>query len=214
MKKAKHTILLGTLCLSMLFSFPVYAAAENNSEYEASDNFEYEDLDDDYYIDEDGSIVADFLSDEEVAEIEKMRSENDKDLSGEISESAISYALSKVGLPYSNARRHSGSAYDCSSLIYYSYLNSGVDLSYDGMDTAAAIAKGLVSTGKEVSADMIQPGDLIFYSYKKNGRYHNISHVAMYIGDGLQIEASYGKQKVAVRSLSFKQAVNICRPVL
>ena len=35
----------------------------------------------------------------------------------------------------------------------------------------------------------MQPGDLIFYSYEVNNRYKNISHVAIYIGNGKVVEA-------------------------
>ena len=35
----------------------------------------------------------------------------------------------------------------------------------------------------------MQPGDLIFYSYCNNGRYMNISHVAIYVGNGKVVEA-------------------------
>ena len=39
------------------------------------------------------------------------------------------------------------------------------------------------------------PGDLIFYSYEKNGRYRNISHIEMYVGNGKNVSASssYGR---------------------
>ena len=144
------------------------------------------------------------------AEIKK--EEIDNQTANDTAQEAIDYAVSKLGYPYSMARRHSGKAYDCSSLIYYSYLDADVDLSNEGATTAAAIGKKLINDGKEVSAEEIEPGDLIFYSYEDNGRYHNISHVAMYIGDGKQIEASYGKQEVAIRDLSFSSAVDICRP--
>ena len=129
-----------------------------------------------------------------------------------IPEKAIEYALSKVGLPYSQARRNSGSAYDCSSLVYYSYLNAGIDLSYSGGNTAAQLAKGLMESDKEVSIDEMQPGDLIFYSYERNGRYMNISHVSMYLGDDQQVAASSSKKKVCVQNLTLDKAVCICRP--
>ena len=35
----------------------------------------------------------------------------------------------------------------------------------------------------------MQPGDLIFFSYTRNGRYKNISHVAIYVGNGKVVEA-------------------------
>lgn len=127
-------------------------------------------------------------------------------------EDAVNYAISKMGYPYSMERRNSGSAYDCSSLVYYSYRDAGVDLSNGGSTTAAEIARGLAADGREASAEDLEPGDLIFYSYKNNGRYRNISHVSMYIGNGTQIEASYGKQKVATRPVSLSSAVMIGRP--
>ena len=42
---------------------------------------------------------------------------------------------------------------------------------------------------KGVSTSKLLPGDVIFYSYQKNGRYKNISHVGIYVGDGKMVEA-------------------------
>lgn len=75
-----------------------------------------------------------------------------------------SYALHRVGFPYSQDLRDSGNYYDCSSLAYYSWKDAGVDISYGGATTAAAEAQGLDEAGKTVSFDELQPGDLIFYS--------------------------------------------------
>ncbi|MSS36525.1 C40 family peptidase [Clostridium porci] len=130
------------------------------------------------------------------------------------SEEAIDFAMSKLGYPYSMERRDSGKAYDCSSLIYYSYKDAGLDLSHGGATTAAEMARGLAADGSEISVSAWEPGDLIFYSYKKNGRYRNISHVSMYVGDGRQIEASYSKQKVATRPVSLSSVVMVGRPNL
>ena len=106
-----------------------------------------------------------------------------------------SYVLSKVGYPYSQAYRDSGDYYDCSSLAYYAWKYAGVNISYGGATTAAAEAQGLEESGKTVEYEIydsgdgivcngLLPGDLIFYSYCHNGRYKNISHVAIYVGDG------------------------------
>ena len=64
-----------------------------------------------------------------------------------------------------------------------------MNISFGGVTTAAAEAQGLEQQGKTVSYQEIQPGDLIFYSYCQNGRYKNISHVAIYVGDGKVVEA-------------------------
>ena len=47
-----------------------------------------------------------------------------------------------------------------------------------------------------VTREELMPGDLIFYSYENNGRYKNISHVAIYIGDGKQVHAANKKRGV------------------
>lgn len=102
---------------------------------------------------------------------------------------ACDYALHRVGYPYSQEYRNSGDYYDCSSLAYYSWKSAGTDISYGRATTAAAEGQGLEETGKIVAYEEIQPGDLIFYSYVTNGRYKDISHVAIYVGNGKVVEA-------------------------
>lgn len=101
----------------------------------------------------------------------------------------VSFVLDKVGYPYSQEYRDSGEYFDCSSLAYYAWRAAGKNISYNGATSAAAIAEGLDVSGRTVSYSEIQPGDLIFYSYCNNGRYMNISHVAIYVGNGKVVEA-------------------------
>ncbi len=124
-----------------------------------------------------------------------------------------SYALHRVGFPYSQDLRDSGNYYDCSSLAYYSWKDAGVDISYGGATTAAAEAQGLDEAGKTVSFDELQPGDLIFYSFTGNGRYKNISHVAVYVGNGKVVEALNENLGVVYRDVaSTGKIVVIGRP--
>ena len=113
-----------------------------------------------------------------------------------------SYALHRVGYPYSQDLRDSGNYYDCSSLAYYSWKDAGVDISHGGATTAAAEAQGLDEAGKTVSYDQLQPGDLIFYSFTSNGRYKNISHVAVYVGNGKVVEALNERVGVVYRDVA------------
>lgn len=122
------------------------------------------------------------------------------------------YALTKVGYPYSQAYRDSGNYYDCSSLAYYSWESAGVDISFGGATTAAAEAQGLDEAGKTVSFEEIQPGDLIFYSYTNNDRYKNISHVAIYVGNGKAVEALNESVGVIYRDVSTGSIVMVARP--
>lgn len=113
------------------------------------------------------------------------------------------YALHRVGYPYSQDLRDSGSYYDCSSLAFYSWQNGGVNISYGGATSAAAEAQGLYEANKTVSFEQMQPGDLIFYSTSSNGRFKNITHVAIYVGNGKVVEAlneSYGVVHQDVRT--------------
>ena len=127
--------------------------------------------------------------------------------------SVCSYALHRVGYPYSQEKRNSGRYYDCSSLAYYSWKDAGADISYGGVTTAAAEAQGLDLAGKTVSFDQLQPGDLIFYSFAGNGRYKNISHVAVYVGNGRVVEALNERLGVVYRDVkSTGKIVMIGRP--
>ena len=124
-----------------------------------------------------------------------------------------SYALHRVGYPYSQDYRDSGNYYDCSSLAYYSWRDAGVNISCEGSTTAAAEAKGLETAGKTVSYSDMQPGDLIFYSFTSNGRYRNISHVAIYVGNGKVVEALNSRVGVIYRDVaSTGKIVVIGRP--
>ncbi len=95
-------------------------------------------------------------------------------------------ALTKVGCQYSQERRYEEGYYDCSSLVQRCYAQFGINL------PAIASTQGqyMVEHGLEVTEDMLEPGDVIFYSYENNGQFRNISHVAIYIGNGRMVHAS------------------------
>lgn len=134
------------------------------------------------------------------------------DASGDVG-TALSYALGKVGYPYSQELRDSGDYYDCSSLAYYAWKAAGVDISFGGSYSAAAQAQGLEQAGKSVPLEELQPGDLIYFSYVHNGRYKNISHVAIYAGNGMIIEAANESTGVVYRKLHSRGSiVTVCRP--
>lgn len=95
-------------------------------------------------------------------------------------------ALTKVGCQYSQEHRYEEGYYDCSSLVQRCYAQFGISL------PAIASTQGqyMVEHGLEVTEDMLEPGDLIFYSYESNGQFRDISHVAIYIGNGRIVHAS------------------------
>lgn len=131
-------------------------------------------------------------------------------ITDETQKTVVSFALSKVGYPYSQEKRDSGQAYDCSSLAYYAWKSAGVDISNEDSTSAAAEAKGLEDN--VIEEKDLQPGDLIFYSYTINGRYKNISHVGIYVGDGKMVEAVDPAHGVCLGDYHGEGVVMIGRP--
>lgn len=134
-------------------------------------------------------------------------------ITDEKQKAACKFALSKVGYPYSQEYRDSGNYFDCSSLAYYSWKAAGVNISYNGSTTAAAEAQGLEEAGRTVVFEEMEPGDLIFWSFCSNGRYKNISHVGIYVGNGKVVEAyDVGVGVIYGDISSVNSIVTICRP--
>ncbi len=104
---------------------------------------------------------------------------------GSAAAEAIRAALAQVGDRYEGGA--SGpDAFDCSGLTSYAYAAAGVTLPHS--------SRAQSQLGRQVSRDELQPGDLVFY-------YTPISHVALYVGNGLIVHArTYGKP-VAVTSV-------------
>lgn len=128
-------------------------------------------------------------------------------ISDENGKKVVAFALSKVGYPYSQAYRDSGDYYDCSSLAYYAWRSAGVSIMYEGSNTAASEGKLCYDNSLLVNYDEMQPGDLIFYSYDRNGRFMNITHVAIYVGNGKVVEAANARLGVVYRSVQGRSSI-------
>ena len=128
-------------------------------------------------------------------------------ISDENGRKVVAFALSKVGYPYSQAYRDSGNYYDCSSLAYYAWRSAGVSIMYEGSNTAASEGKLCYDNNLLVNYDEMQPGDLIFYSYDRNGRFMNITHVAIYVGNGKVVEAANARLGVVYRPVQGRSSI-------
>lgn len=129
---------------------------------------------------------------------------------GETGNAAVDLALTKLGTPYSQERRNEDGYFDCSSFTYWVYSQLGVNLQYDGANTAAAQGRYITENNLVISYDSLAPGDLIFYSFEVNHRFLNISHVAIYAGDGYVIDASSSKGKVVYREIYDINEIVLC----
>ena len=63
---------------------------------------------------------------------------------------------------------------------------------------------GQAKQGVAITADQLQPGDLIFYGSAKN-----INHVAMYIGDGKIVHASTERTGITVSNWNYRTPVKM-----
>jgi cell wall-associated NlpC family hydrolase len=87
---------------------------------------------------------------------------------------AVKAALSKIGAPYVYGTA-GPDTFDCSGFTSWAWAQAGVSLSHSSRVQA--------TQGTRVSVSQLQPGDILFYDSP-------VSHVAMYIGDGMVVHAS------------------------
>jgi len=138
---------------------------------------------------------------------------------------AIKNAQKALGYKYSQPKRMWKYYRDCSSLVWRSYAPVGYLFGYSKNASNAPTAAGecyyLVKNNREVaksyvSESKLRPGDLIFISTGYNGRYKNISHVAIYIGNDIIIHATpRNTNDVQYGTMSYykNKIVSIGRPV-
>ncbi len=99
---------------------------------------------------------------------------------------ALNFALSQVGKPY--VRGGTGpNSYDCSGLTSAAYAQAGI-----GLPRTSGAQFGV---GTPVSLANLAPGDLVFY-------YSGISHVGIYIGNGMIVHASNPRTGVTTASVT------------
>jgi cell wall-associated NlpC family hydrolase len=107
---------------------------------------------------------------------------------------AVNFALAQVGDAYVYGAA-GPDAYDCSGLTMAAWAQAGVSLPHS--------SSAQYSSGPQVAASALQPGDLVFY-------YSPISHVGMYIGNGQIVHAanpSTGVQVAGLYSMPYSGAV-------
>lgn len=102
----------------------------------------------------------------------------------------VSRALSYRGARYRFGATGSGGAFDCSGFVQHLMRTDGVSISR----TAAEQFHG----GRPVEREALQPGDLVFF---QNTYKHGISHVGMYVGEGLFVHAASQKRGVVMDPL-------------
>jgi cell wall-associated NlpC family hydrolase len=109
---------------------------------------------------------------------------------------AIKYALAQVGDAYVWGAA-GPNAFDCSGLTMMAYAQAGVSLPHS--------SRAQYSSGRHVSKSELQPGDLVFY-------YSPISHVGIYLGNGMIVHAANPGAGVKVSSVDEMPFAGAVRP--
>ena len=108
---------------------------------------------------------------------------------------ALQAAITREGDPYVWGAA-GPSAFDCSGLVVWAYAQEGISLPhYTG---------SLWNSGVHVARADLEPGDLVFF-------FADISHVGIYIGNGLMIDAPDFGQDVEVQPIYWSSYVGAVR---
>jgi len=103
-------------------------------------------------------------------------------------QAVIAYALTQLGVPYVWGGTTPGVGLDCSGLVQLSYAAAGIVLprtTYQQVDY-----------GITVPVTALQPADLLFFNDGKD-----FGHVAIYLGNGLMIQAPYTGTTVSIATV-------------
>ena len=110
---------------------------------------------------------------------------------------AVQAALAQQGTPYRYATSTPGVGFDCSGLTAYAWGQAGVGLPHQSRAQFASTPR--------VPISQAQPGDLLFF-------YSPISHVSIYLGNGLQVHAPSTGKLVSTASVNWGKVVGVGRP--
>jgi len=108
---------------------------------------------------------------------------------------ALQAAISRLGYPYVWGAA-GPTQFDCSGLVMWAYQQVGISLPhYTGSQW---------NSGVHVARNDLEPGDLVFF-------FPNISHVGMYIGNGMMIDAPNSGEDVKVQPIYWSAFVGAVR---
>ncbi|MCR5793497.1 MAG: C40 family peptidase [Lachnospiraceae bacterium] len=110
----------------------------------------------------------------------------------------VSYAYQFLGNRYVYGGTSLTNGTDCSGFTMRIYEHFGYGIPRTSSEQAAASSR--------ISYDQVKPGDLFFY-----GHGSSVSHVAMYIGDGMVIHASNEATGIKVSNAYYRSPIKIGR---
>ena len=146
------------------------------------------------YLPVSGNAAVEEVAVEEMAEVQQDALESSNSYKRQ---QVINYALQFVGGRYKYGGSNPHTGVDCSGFTGYVLQNSaGISMNRS--------SGGQAQQGVPISADQMQPGDLLFYG---SGR--GINHVAMYIGNGQIVHASTERTGITISDWNYRNPVKI-----
>jgi len=100
----------------------------------------------------------------------------------------VQLALSMVGVPYRYGGDHPREGFDCSGLVYYTYVSNG--------HTVPRTSRGQFDAARKITLAEAAEGDLVFFRDQET-----LSHVGIYLGGGRFVHAPSSGGNVSVASI-------------
>ncbi|MBQ3600280.1 MAG: C40 family peptidase [Lachnospiraceae bacterium] len=114
--------------------------------------------------------------------------------------SMVAYAKQFIGNPYVYGGTSLTNGTDCSGFVMRIYEHFGY-----GLPRTSAAQAGATRT---ISSSSAKPGDLFFYGYGSS-----VSHVAMYIGNGLVVHASNERTGIKISNAYYRTPIKVGRVI-
>ena len=110
---------------------------------------------------------------------------------------AVAAAKSQIGVRYIKFMSREGVGFDCSGLTGWAWEQAGVSIPHQ--------SRQQFNTTARVPIAYIEPGDLIYF-------YSPITHVGIYIGGGMMVDAPGPGRFVRYAAVTFSKVVGVSRP--
>ncbi|HEY8520204.1 MAG TPA: C40 family peptidase [Gammaproteobacteria bacterium] len=98
-------------------------------------------------------------------------------------------AMRQVGTPYRYGGADPREGFDCSGLVFYTYSHAGLRVPRTSQE--------LFKSARKIALREANAGDLMFFQDQEK-----LSHVGIYVGDGLFVHAPASGQTVSVASIN------------
>ncbi len=135
------------------------------------------------------AALAGCTSGAQLSHIENSRNDGAAPVAESLGTLIADRALELVGIPYRYGGQSPDAGFDCSGLVYFTYRQAGVDV--------PRVSADQFKISRKISYKDIRDGDLVFFQDQSK-----LSHVGIYVGDGMFIHAPSSGKSVSLADMS------------